>query len=268
MNRSELITYLKNICNLEILRHVSANMIKNYQTQIEKAEVKIKKRSIGISLDAAEITRLIISLILIGIGISSLCYSLSAQEIGGFSKSMLMITVPLFTLIISIAVGVGPFCALIGDIFSIPTDINYNNHIKEIVPAVTEEIQSLESEILRTQNELATLNGLLAEAYSFNVIPVQYRSLTYMLYIYDYVSTSQQTLENAFLHSHIEDGVKQITGRLNIIIEQNIDMIRLLRQNISVSSTINSKLDTLSSDTRLNTHFSNVNNFYLNSTLY
>ena len=143
-------------------------------------------------------------------------------------------------------------------------------NVKEVAmkkPQVLKEIAEITDLRQTIESELAQINQLLAEGYSFNLIPTQFRSISYIVYLYDYMSTSQQSLESALLHSHMEEAVKQISDKLDIIIRQNMEIISLLGCNLAANSVINSQLQSISSDLKLNNHLLNVNNYYLSSKL-
>ncbi|MBR4867717.1 MAG: hypothetical protein IKU10_01050, partial [Clostridia bacterium] len=143
----------------------------------------------------------------------------------------------------------------------------YNRNVDTIKPIVLREIEQIKSEENQFISEVNEVNQLLSEAYAFNLIPLQFRKLPYVIYIYEYMATSKQSLEAAMLHSHIEEAVQQITEKLDKIIEQNKEMIRMLRYNLATSSSIVSRLEAVSNDIRLNNHLINVNNYYLHTKL-
>ena len=63
------------------------------------------------------------------------------------------------------------------------------------------------------------MEDLLLSFYNMNVIPLEYRNVTAMCYIYDYMSTSQATLAEALLHEKLENGIQRIESRLNIMLD-------------------------------------------------
>lgn len=143
----------------------------------------------------------------------------------------------------------------------------HNQYVKQIESQVIKKIREISNKKEEIKADVLEIDKLLAEAYSFNLIPSQFRTLPYIIYIYDYVSTSQQTLENAFLHSHIEQAVKQITAKLDIIISQNIQIIRLLKVNLLATYANTSQTTALANDVKLNNHLVSANNFYMRSKL-
>ena len=74
--------------------------------------------------------------------------------------------------------------------------------------------------------------------YSMNIVPLQYRNLKAICYIYDYMSTSQATLEETLYHEHMESGIQRLEDKLDIIAEQ-VEMVlyetRCMRQENKAS---------------------------------
>lgn len=105
--------------------------------------------------------------------------------------------------------------------------------------AITEENQKKELATLNaTWNKQSTslkrqynqVDTLLKNGYNLNLIPSPYRNLASLYYIYDYMSTSQASLEDTLLHEHLENGIQRILSRLDSIIAQNEQIIFQNRQ--------------------------------------
>ena len=95
--------------------------------------------------------------------------------------------------------------------------------------------------------EMKKFNGLLDKMYSLNIIPDPFRNIYAVHYLYNYISTSNQTLENAMLHCDLE----QIKQKLDKIIQQNEEIIInqsiLMSQNQKIIQDNQSYLSKLSS---------------------
>jgi hypothetical protein len=63
-----------------------------------------------------------------------------------------------------------------------------------------------------------------------NILPSQYRNLPSIYYIYEYMSTSQASLEDTLIHEHMENGIQRIMDKLDVIIAQNEERILLERR--------------------------------------
>ena len=98
-------------------------------------------------------------------------------------------------------------------------------------------------------NEFNKVDSILTAYYSQNILPKQYRNIASLIYIYDYMSSSQESFSNALLHEHMEKGIQEILSRLDYIIQQNGYMIfnqhRIEAQNQNIISQNRSMLETL-----------------------
>lgn len=102
--------------------------------------------------------------------------------------------------------------------------IRYNNTIandKKRVEQELEEKNTLETEIVSMQEELCDAEDLLLESYSTNLIPKQYRDIYAAFYLYDYLSTSNESLSNALLHYNLEE----LKVKLDEVIRQQSEIL-------------------------------------------
>ena len=74
-------------------------------------------------------------------------------------------------------------------------------------------------------NEAKKVQSLLDSNYSLNIIANQYRNLASLYYIYDYMSSSQESLKDTLMHEHMENGIQRILERLDYIVDQNESII-------------------------------------------
>ena len=89
---------------------------------------------------------------------------------------------------------------------------------------------SARSKYLR--DESAKAGDLLERYYALNVLPSQYRSLIPVCYIYEYMSTSQATLEDTLMHEHMENGFERLEEKLDeviAVVEEQVYETRCLR---------------------------------------
>lgn len=96
---------------------------------------------------------------------------------------------------------------------------------KETAPEIYQKnvvkIQELMDKRSGIYKEWEETNELLKNAYDINVIPKQFRNLQAVYFIYDFISTSNETLTTALLHCDL-DAIKQ---KLDIVIEQQEEII-------------------------------------------
>lgn len=270
MNRRELILYLENLKNLEILKYRAIQQTKLYDDKIAEEREKIKEKECY-SFATSTIVCLIVSICLIcaSIGVRYYSFVYSQDYHLPFVLFCLKFAIPIFFVVLAITVMAcgEAFSDFFWTIRSNTKAKKHNQYVKQIESQVIKKIREISNKKEEIKADVLEIDKLLAEAYSFNLIPSQFRTLPYIIYIYDYVSTSQQTLENAFLHSHIEQAVKQITAKLDIIISQNIQIIRLLKVNLLATYANTSQTTALANDVKLNNHLVSANNFYMRSKL-
>ena len=75
------------------------------------------------------------------------------------------------------------------------------------------------------KGQYVTVSNLLNDYYNMNLLPNPYRNLASVYYIYDYMSSSQESLQDTFVHEHMENGIQRIISKLDYIIEQNEQII-------------------------------------------
>ena len=68
--------------------------------------------------------------------------------------------------------------------------------------------------------QYASAQSLLNSFYSMNIIPVQYHNLPAVCYIYDYLSTSRETLTAALFSQQIDNGISRIEAKLGEIVDR------------------------------------------------
>lgn len=93
------------------------------------------------------------------------------------------------------------------------------------------EIDSL---LLEIENEMNDINELLIKAYNANIIPLQFRNIEGVYYLYDYLSSSNQTLSEALMQANLETIKRKFD-----------DMIQLQSVQIIQQAQINAKLGNL-----------------------
>ncbi len=141
----------------------------------------------------------------------------------------------IIAIVISVALGVA-----VSFMFSISVfkkTAKYNKMIKHDNERVEKELNE-KNELIQINNncvnEIKNLNNLLTETYSINIIPRQFRNLAGVYYLYDYMSTSQESLQSALLNYN----VNKMNIKMDKMIEQQSDMI--IQQYVT-----NSRLETM-----------------------
>lgn len=114
-----------------------------------------------------------------------------------------------------------------------------SNHQIQVAKAEQNQaqLQTLNKEWERREmgfrKEYAKVTELLKNFYNMNILPSQYRTLSSVCYIYDYMSTSQASLQDTLIHEHMENGIQRLESKLNVIIyriENVVYETRCMRQ--------------------------------------
>ncbi len=92
---------------------------------------------------------------------------------------------------------------------------------------INEEIPNIEAELEQVEN-------LLAEAYSINIIPMKFRNIYAAYFLYDYISTSTATLNEALFACDLNT----IQEKLDTIIEQQQEIIMELAYSNALNQQI------------------------------
>lgn len=119
------------------------------------------------------------------------------------------------------------------------SDSKHNSNEKIRVESNADKIQKVQDEWMQwlkyLESEYNKVNSLLTSYYNQNILASQYRNLPALIYIYDYMSTSQESFRDTLIHEHMENGIRKILDRLDTIISQNEAIIfnqhRLEAQN-------------------------------------
>lgn len=241
MNREALLVYLHDLRDLEVAKYQIEKIIKNnysdYQSEINALDNKERFKDIPrkkyVDIILAGVMELIVVIfvcvclpVMGDVGDSILLY----EKIMGKPSP---IFVPLL-IIINIFLFV----------YALLKFIQYNKEYQEVVKynekesrRIIDEKNKLENinnryKLMRQQfdKELQKVNELLEDAYGLNVLAKTYRNLPSVYYIYEYMSTSQASLKETFMHAQIENGFQRIEKKLDIIIEQNEEIIFVTRQ--------------------------------------
>lgn len=111
---------------------------------------------------------------------------------------------------------------------------NYNNYLGNLEYNCSENINEAEQRLAVVTADRNAAAELLEQAYSENIIPMQMRNIWGAYYLFDYLSTSQQSLSEALFQFNLE----QIKQRLDKIISQQGTQILEQRQSNSLLNKI------------------------------
>lgn len=107
-------------------------------------------------------------------------------------------------------------------------------------------------------NACAKIQSALEQDYALNITPLQYRTLKASIYLYDFMSTSQQPFSQALDHAQFDDGIQRIEAKLNVIINQNEQMLRQLTQINANTQTLIQQGNAILAEQVATTHYASV----------
>lgn len=126
------------------------------------------------------------------------------------------------------------------------------------------ERESIEIQRLNVQNKelfdkLNEVKAVLADTYSsLNIIPNQFRNVQGICYLYDYLSSSQETLESAFLNYNVNNiniNIKHMMSQQSeMILQQYITNAKLESNHKTMEAMVN-KLSSIEANTAASTQF-------------
>lgn len=98
----------------------------------------------------------------------------------------------------------------------------------------TEKEHLVSEEVPNIENEIEKVETLLAEAYSINIIPLKFRNIHAIYFLYDYISTSTATLNEALFACDLNT----IQEKLDTIISQQQEIIMELAYSNALNQQI------------------------------
>lgn len=111
----------------------------------------------------------------------------------------------------------------------------YENLKQEIKKAEEEITNKGNNDIQLLKADINSMKQMLDRAYSANIIPMQFRNIQGIYYLYDYMSTSNQSLSEALMQCNLE-AIKEKLDKMielqcNMIIQQAESNEMMIRQN-------------------------------------
>ena len=231
-NRQVLNNYLNNLRTLEFTKNKLTSDVNNLEYRINSLGLK---RNI---LRDWETTKLFFGgiafmavIFLIALGINVLINS----DNGFLSWFNFLRPIVSFVLWVS---GIIVIICVIGIIYSIiSVNVRYNNEIKyekERMGSELNEKKKLSNILSHYKKDLKQTEDLLNDAYAVNLIPAKYRNIYAVYFLYEYISTSTVTLNDALYHCDLDE----ISQKLNEIIEQQREVVMELAYSNALNEQI------------------------------
>ena len=254
MERNALLLYLKNIRDLEFEQIKIQQRINEYNSSFSKKIDSLCQTDYATLPEKPSKHTNGPFLILLGIGLELLCvymtlieksghpYRIDSNKIGFHYLSMYESSPGFASFLFLSMTAISIFLIHLGA-NKIKSAKDELKEYEQLLPACIEhnknedirleKNQQLINEILIKKDDYekymkgqyVTVSNLLNDYYNMNLLPNPYRNLASVYYIYDYMSSSQESLQDTFVHEHMENGIQRIISKLDYIIEQNEQII-------------------------------------------
>ena len=126
------------------------------------------------------------------------------------------------------------------------------------------------------KSEKSKVEALLQNYYGLNILANPYRNLASVYYIFDYMSSCQDSLKETLIHEHMENGIQRILEKLDDVIRSNEEMIlrtrvleshskRIIEQNeelLKSAERMNESNVLIVENTALIANYSKVNAYF------
>ena len=255
INRNALLLYLRDLRDLEIAKKKISALYSKEKKYMENELVYMKTPSLRVENDVRDYSG---GFMMLGIGIVGTLFS--GWITLGFGTGFFTIIFKLFfggMTIMCIIMTILGLVMIISDDREVSKSNKeakkHNAEEKARVENNADRVAQMEREYKQTLSYLSSeynkADSLLTAYYNQNLLPKQYRNLASLIYIYDYMSTSQESFSDTLIHEHMENGIQKILSRLDYIIQQNEYMIfnqhRIEAQNKNMISQNESMLKSL-----------------------
>lgn len=123
----------------------------------------------------------------------------------------------------------------------------YNNQKSRIMGELTDIQNKFDQQMTSLTQETDEMLKLLKQAYSANIIPLQFRNIQGVYYLYDYLSTSSQSLSNALMQCNLDAIKQKLDEMINLqseaIVQQAQANAALYEQNQRILETAQATME-------------------------
>lgn len=140
-----------------------------------------------------------------------------------------------FVIIVSILIAIGAIIWLV--IMNVKDNNEYKINRENDIRRVEQEIiqkNNLIHQLNSSKKEMEKINTLLKEEYSLNIIPSKFRNIYAAYFLYDFISTSTASLNEALLHCDLDT----IQEKLDTVIQQQEEII----MELAYQNALNEKI--------------------------
>lgn len=249
MGRDALVIYLKDVFDLETMKVVLTQNIREGDAKLNKLRQKyLTPNTRKAEKPKSGCMKAVLIYLLVAIGLLLLAgipmLILSVVTLVSGQGSVIIDGIDSES-VLSVVGSVLPVAVIIGTILLVlyRRKSKYNDEKKQVDEYNTADSERIKqnAEWLRREVEIpwenqkvvirsayAEVCDVLGENYSLNIIPLQCRNLASMRYLYEFMSTSQLSFGQAVKQAQDDETKKQILQKLDIIIDQNERQLREL----------------------------------------
>ena len=231
-NRDVLNNYLYNVRALEIMNSKLNQSKDNMLYQINSLGYKLELSS---PLDLS--SECFVAVLVMG-GISLAAWALGSlleNTIGKITSETFFHNLYVFIIIATIVIGIGYIISCI--ISQVKDKKRYRADLENDNKRVENELikkKNLNDELPILEKEIDRIETLLSDAYSINIIPSKFRNIYAAYFLYDFISTSTASLNEALLHCDLDT----IQQKLDEVIQQQEAMI----MELAYQNALNEKI--------------------------
>lgn len=308
MNRDALLLYLRDLRDLEFAKKkievIYSNEQQKYEQNIQDLSENIFYEIPDSSEQSGWSFGMILGIIILGVLSIGTLYCMifgTVTEREYFEDSRAFtgqgvryVDIPVWETNLFIILFIGLLIFLFGILYLWSTAVKITKENKEIIENAKkhnaeETLHVKENEELTAQlqiqwkqcseyliEEYKKVNLLLKANYDLNILANPYRNLASVYYIYDYMSSSRESLKDTLIHEHMENGIQRILAKLDRIIQQQQEIIfqtrkleaqnnKIIEQNVKLLDSlrrIESNVEIIAQYSEFSANYSKANAYF------
>ena len=231
LERKALILYLQNVRDLEVAKEQTRRLwfaakseknklLSNFPLRIERMKKPVKEDYVK-----SDTGNVIIAALIGGVLMGGPFFWLGSKlgSFGGFFNIVGIITV--VVMIFSAFASIQAIDESKREFYSAYSEYERYNKTAETQESINKSkynkvCKKYDPQIAFYKEEYRKVDKILNDFYSMNIIPLQFRDLSHIVYIYDFMSTSEATLEATLFQTKMEEGIQRIEAKLDKIIDR------------------------------------------------
>lgn len=231
-NRDVLINYLQNIQTLEFAKQKSSEEVNEIYNKINSLGHRKNVAKNLYNLSTPIYTIVFMAIVFL---VSLFVKNIAAGD--GFFSFLAGLIAPVanITFIGSIIIAIIAVIVIIYEI--VKDNIRYNQETTDEENRMKSELKEkkrLTSICPKVEKQLERTEKLLSDAYSINIIPSKCRNIYGAYFLYDYISTSRVSLNDALYHFDLD----KISLQLDEVIEQQREIVWQLAHSNALNEQI------------------------------